>query len=211
VIFGPPPIEGSPTRPMRAQCTHIRDAVVSRPGPIRESLKWGIAGRGLQSEQSRTRSATQEIPLSIPALDPHGLLPAGVHDCTLHDIGTAFAWNAHRSTLLKAFQDCYQREIRASFSQPLLFDGSFVTDKEIPDDIDVVLDLSTASAQAQVNGVKYLVQNQDRLRAQYRVHFWINLPGLTGDFSSFFQYLGGKTAKLKGLQPKHHKGILRLT
>lgn len=160
---------------------------------------------------SNKKRDTGNRPLSIPALDTHGLLPAGVHDCTLHDIDAAFAWNAHRTSLLKAFEDCYQDEIRISFTQPLLFDGSFVTDKDLPDDIDVVLDLSTASPQTQVSGLKFMMQNQARLKAQYRVHFWINLPGLTGDFTQFFQYLGGKTARVKGLQPKHHKGILKLT
>jgi hypothetical protein len=150
--------------------------------------------------------------LPIPALDSNGLLPAGVHDCTLKDIDTAFAWNDHRVGLLKAFADCYQRDIRDEFSVPLLFDGSFVTDKELPEDIDVVLDLSNADVETQGNGLKFFLRNKDRLKAQYRVHFLINLPGITGwDMSAFFQYIGVKTAKFKGLMPRHNKGILRLT
>lgn len=37
----------------------------------------------------------------------------------------------------------------------------------------------------------------------------INLPG-ENDFSDFFQYLGVKTARYKGLDSAYRKGILRL-
>ena len=39
--------------------------------------------------------------------------------------------------------------------------------------------------------------------------FWVNLPG-ANDFSDFFQYLGVKTARYKGLDAMHRKGILRI-
>ncbi len=45
---------------------------------------------------------------------------------------------------------------------------------------------------------------------EYRVDFWVNLPGIS-DFSEFFQYIGVKTAKFKGLKPTYQKGILRLS
>jgi hypothetical protein len=51
--------------------------------------------------------------------------------------------------------------------------------------------------------------NQDRIMQDYRVHFWINLPG-HNDFAAFFQYVGVKTASAKGLNPLHLKGILKL-
>ena len=41
------------------------------------------------------------------------------------------------------------------------------------------------------------------------VDFWINLPD-ENDFSDFFQYLGVKTARYKGLDSAYRKGILRL-
>jgi hypothetical protein len=36
------------------------------------------------------------------------------------------------------------------------------------------------------------------------------LPGVTLDFRAFFQYVGVKTARSKGLSPNHPRGILRL-
>lgn len=40
-------------------------------------------------------------------------------------------------------------------------------------------------------------------------HFWLNLPGMN-NFLDFFGYVGNKTARFKGLDPSHLKGILRV-
>lgn len=88
-------------------------------------------------------------------------------------------------------------------------DGSFVTDKKVPEDVDVVLDMTRATREGRLSALNFMVAEQGRLRQDYSVHFWINLPG-DNDFSDFFQYLGVKTARHKGLDPSHRKGILRL-
>ena len=147
--------------------------------------------------------------MSIPELNNHGLLPSGVHDCSLPEIESRFGWNEHRKGLLGDFGKCLQNEIRAKFSDPIFFDGSFVTDKEVPDDIDVVLDMRQAPDAMKWKGLDFMNKHQSRLMSDYRVHFWVNLPG-NNDFSDFFQYIGVKTAKMKGLHPNFLKGILRL-
>jgi hypothetical protein len=136
--------------------------------------------------------------MPIPALNSHGLLPSDVHDCTLSEIEISFGWNKHRKCLLEDFNKCMKYEIRSVFTKPLYFDGSFVTDKEKPDDIDVVLDLCMASDSRKWKGLDFMLKHQSRLKNDYNVHFWINLPS-NNDFSIFFQYVGVKTAKLKGL------------
>jgi hypothetical protein len=95
------------------------------------------------------------------------------------------------------------------FSEPVYVDGSFVTDKETPDDVDVVLDMRRASDDRQFLAFRSCRQGRDRFRRVYSVDFWINLPD-ENDFSDFFQYLGVKTARYKGLDSAHRKGILRL-
>ena len=147
--------------------------------------------------------------MPIPSLDIHGLLPHGVHDCTLSEIDAAFGWNPHRKNLFQDFKSFLFGEIRPVFSEPVYCDGSFVTDKEQPADIDVILDLRAASDDIQWQGYKFMRQHQSRIKTQYRVDFWINIPA-NSDFCTFFQYIGAKTAQFKGLNPKHHKGILRL-
>lgn len=147
--------------------------------------------------------------MPIPNFDTNGLLPNGVYDCSLEDISTHFTWNQHRVALYGNFLTFLQKELRPHFPDPVFFDGSFVTDKEVPEDTDVVLDLRNAPDARKWQGLVFMQQHQQRLKADYSVHFWINLPG-NNDFSSFFQYIGAKTARLKGLQPKHQKGILRV-
>lgn len=148
--------------------------------------------------------------MSIPKLDEHGLLPRGIHDCTLMEIGSLFVGNSHRRNLLEKLTNCIYNEIRPLFDEPIYINGSFVTDKEHPDDIDVVLDLRDASDGKKLKGLEFMSKHQSRLLHEYRIHFFINLPSIANDFADFFQYVGVKTARFKGLNPKHLKGILRV-
>lgn len=147
--------------------------------------------------------------MGIPAFSAAGLLPSGVHACTLPEIEAAFTWNSHRQKLFDSFSLCLRDEIRSRFSQPVYFDGSFVTDKELPDDIDVVLEMTYATLPEQFDSLLFMNGHQQRLMDHYRVHFWVNFPG-ANDFAQFFQYVGVKTAKFKGLLPNDLKGILRI-
>ncbi|MEO7730958.1 MAG: hypothetical protein ABIY55_08315 [Kofleriaceae bacterium] len=78
--------------------------------------------------------------MSIPALTSDGLLPEGIHAAALPEIEERFgSQNARRvelfgkltsfSTLARSFQ----------LFSTMIVDGSFVTDKPDPGDIDVVL------------------------------------------------------------------------
>ena len=147
--------------------------------------------------------------MPIPALDEHGLLPAGVHECSVQEIADRFGWNPHRQDLLRRLSNCLEREIRSRFSEPVYVNGSFVTDKEVPEDVDVVLDMTRAIRKGRLSALNFMVAEQSRLRRDYSVDFWINLPS-ENDFSDLFQYLGVKIARHKGLDPSHRKGILRL-
>ena len=147
--------------------------------------------------------------MSIPDLDEHGLLPAGIHDCSVEEVKARFGWNAHRQRLIYCFVQFLTHEVRNMFDHPVYADGSFVTDKDRPGDIDVVLELHNASDAENWRGLMFMQEHQARIRSQYSVDFWINFPH-KNDFVAFFQYVGHKTAKFKGLDHKHRKGILRI-
>ena len=149
--------------------------------------------------------------MPIPDLDRHGLLPRGVHDCTLSDIGEVFVVNPHRGGLFENLINVLHNEIWPSFDEPIYINGSFVTDKEYPEDVDIVLDLRYTSDERKWRGLVFMNTHQKRLLREHQIHFWINLPiPDAGDFTFFFQYVGVKTARFKGLNPKHLKGILRI-
>lgn len=151
--------------------------------------------------------------MSIPALDDHGLLPAGVHDCSVEEMQASFGWNEHRRALIGGLSRFLSNEIFGVFDYPVYADGSFVTDKKCPDDIDIVLELRQASDAESWRGLTFLQEHQGRIRGQYGVDFWVNFRGTSRgirDFVAFFQYVGHKTAKFKGLESGHPKGILRI-
>lgn len=147
--------------------------------------------------------------MPIPELDAHGLLPAGVHDCSLEEMTAKFAWNDHRERMVRSFARFLRTEIIDVFDFPVYADGSFVTDKERPEDIDVVLELLDAGDAQKWRGFAFMQEHQVRVRQEYGVDFWVNLPG-GNNFATFFQYAGHKTAKFKGLDHKQAKGILRI-
>lgn len=149
--------------------------------------------------------------MPIPSLDKHGLLPSGVYDCSLQEISEVFATNKHRGQLFGNLLSCLHNEIRPLFDSPIYINGSFVTDKDHPEDVDVALELEGVSDKKKLEALVYMNNHQNRLLIEYQVHFWINLalPGVS-DFSMYFQYIRAKTARLKGLNPRHLKGILRI-
>jgi hypothetical protein len=79
--------------------------------------------------------------MPIPALNNDGFLPHGIWDCTLAELrerfGT-FSGSDHRSRLFARLEDLFQNMKRSGLFEILLVDGSFVTGKSAPNDIDLV-------------------------------------------------------------------------
>jgi hypothetical protein len=80
--------------------------------------------------------------MPIPPLDDEGFLPPGIHDCTLEEVGERFGTlrgSERRGRLFARLQD-YVRDLRRTgLAIALLIDGSFVTGRPDPNDIDLVL------------------------------------------------------------------------
>jgi hypothetical protein len=82
--------------------------------------------------------------MPIPGLTPAGVLPPGIHDCTLAEIKQVFAprgSTAHRRDIYDALLSCFGELQLADFVEHALVDGSFVTRKLDPRDVDVVFGL----------------------------------------------------------------------
>lgn len=146
----------------------------------------------------------------IPPLDGHGLLPPGVHDCTLGQLRERFAYSPHRRAILHGLCRFVRQELRPlNLPAPMYVDGSFVRSKPLPSDVDVVLDVQSYTL-AEAMPVLALWFDRARLKETYRVDFWVKHPVLPNDLCAFFQYLGDKAAADLGLATKWPKGILRL-
>ena len=84
--------------------------------------------------------------MPIPALNADGLLPAGLFDCSLADVRArfgSFQGIDTRQRLFARLEELVAAMQRSALFELLLIDGSFVTAKPSPNDIDLVAVLRT--------------------------------------------------------------------
>lgn len=66
---------------------------------------------------------------------PYAVLPPGVHSATLADVGARYATNERRRWLFEGILEV-AKSLRAAGCAVMFLDGSFVTDKDEPNDFD---------------------------------------------------------------------------
>ncbi len=79
--------------------------------------------------------------MPIPSLDQDGYLPLGIHDCSLQEVQNAFGLfrqSDHRVKLFSRLQSYIQDLKSADIVHQVYIDGSFVTSKPEPGDIDLI-------------------------------------------------------------------------
>jgi hypothetical protein len=79
--------------------------------------------------------------MPIPALNTDGFLPAGLFDCTLPELRAhfgVFRGSDHRVRLFTRLEELASAMRASGLFEALVVDGSFVTGKLVPNDIDLV-------------------------------------------------------------------------
>lgn len=79
--------------------------------------------------------------MSIPALDPTGWLPPGEHECDFDELRERFGSDTStpiRQQLVRALRSYLTSPYVERYAESLLIDGSFVSSKRQPGDIDLV-------------------------------------------------------------------------
>ena len=79
--------------------------------------------------------------MPIPVLNADGFLPTGIFDCALPEVRTrfgAFQGSDTRQRLFSKLEELVVAMQRSGLFEFLLMDGSFVTAKTAPNDIDLV-------------------------------------------------------------------------
>ncbi len=144
----------------------------------------------------------------MSAFNEHGLLPEGIHDCTLEEAVArfgSFQGNDRRPQLWAKFVE-FVREARMSgLIEALLVDGSFVTAASDPNDIDFVVLVSVAHHFASDLGPsRYNVLSKRRVRRRFGFDIVLARVGTEDvtETADFFQQVKG--------QPHIKKGILRI-
>ena len=110
--------------------------------------------------------------MSIPDLNEHGLLPAGIYDCSIEEIELRFGRFQHsdcRCRLFERLKEFLRRARASGLIKAVIIDGSFVTDKDEPNDIDVIVVLRPGhDFDAELSPREYNVVSKFRIRSQFK-------------------------------------------
>lgn len=77
----------------------------------------------------------------IPQFTDEGLLPPGVHETSLEELREKMGWSRKRRDLLGGLEEALELMAACGVARAYL-DGSFVTDKDRPNDIDGCYDMA---------------------------------------------------------------------
>lgn len=144
----------------------------------------------------------------IPAFNQYSWLPDGIHDCTLDEAAErfgAFRATDRRSQLWKRFVDFMAEAKSCDFLEAVLVDGSFVTAKPAPNDIDIVVVLSAHhDLTADLQPSDYNILSKHRVHRRFGFDLLVARAGSEEyrRYVAFFQQVR--------LDPGRKKGILRL-
>jgi hypothetical protein len=153
--------------------------------------------------------------MPIPALTKKGLLPPGIHACTLEEAEAAFARRPPqpgRAKLWGKFQQ-YLSIIRPiGIIQAVYIDGGFTSNFARAKDIDIVLEIpQPGTTIAPI--LKRVEFDRDHVFKKYKIDLWLwwdGIPCLPNDLRKYFQYVNPKDAPRLGLTQNDRKGILRV-
>jgi hypothetical protein len=144
----------------------------------------------------------------IPSFDQNGNLPEGIHDCTVDEAGErfgSFQRAVQRRQLWDRFVEFMVEVMECGLVDAILVDGSFVTAKAEPNDIDLVLLVSANhDFAADLQPSAYNVLSKRRVNRR----FGFDLLVARADSEEYRRYVG--FFQQVRLEPGRKKGILRI-
>jgi len=149
--------------------------------------------------------------MPIPSFDRFGLLPDGVHSCTLEEVESVMSWSDKRHLLTRQLRDFISAELSPTFLAlpPLVLGGSYVTAEDNPADINLVLELQHLSVHEKMQGL-LLCHRVPAIFRRYRIEMTPALQRSGNDFVTYYQHLNPRKALAMNLFHGHKKGLLRL-
>ena len=126
--------------------------------------------------------------MSIPPIQENGELPPGEHQASLNEIETIYGCSSdRRKRLMSGLREATSNFALAGVTT-LWIDGSFITDKESPNDIDGCWEYTTAVDLEKLNPI-FLASRED-MKKEFGLDFFIaNIieAGSGLPFPKFFQ------------------------
>jgi hypothetical protein len=143
--------------------------------------------------------------MPIPPLDTNGLLPSGVHSCAWPEIRERFGCfqgSDQRPRLCERLEAFARESKAAGIVKALVVNGSFVTAKPQPNDIDLVVVLAAGhDFRADLGVSAYNVVDRGRVRRAYGFDVFVAEDG-SADYAAlvrFFQRVRLPSGLSKGI------------
>jgi hypothetical protein len=155
----------------------------------------------------------------IPQLE-HGMLPAGIHDCSLDELAMTFGQgrsSTRRAELWARFTNYCSWLASMSVFSTIYVDGSFTTAVEEPGDVDIVVATEldpvglAAAFRDKPDAIKVIIA--EYTKPTFGVHAFVAFgspPIGSTNFVDFFQTVRPETAQKRGLPRDYRKGLLRV-
>jgi len=143
--------------------------------------------------------------MSIPELNEDGLLPGGIHEASMEEVRESFGRfqrSDRRPTLYTKLSE-YMGQVRSTgLIAAVIVNGSFVTSKDEPSDIDVILVLrQDHDFSADPKPFEYNVLSKRRVRGRFRFDILVAREG-SAEYEqgvNFFQGVKGRPDLRKGV------------
>ena len=143
-----------------------------------------------------------------------GVLPEGVHVCTLTEVDDRCGRvqrSDRRMRLTAKLRDLEDQARKSGIVAALVVDGSYVTAKDEPNDINLVIALRTDfDLRSELRPFEYNIQSKRMIRAQYRFDVRVAVHGsdLYAEAIKFFCHVRLEDQEQAGYPPR--KGLLRI-
>lgn len=146
--------------------------------------------------------------MPIPSFTERGFLPSGIHDCSLEEIGARFGTFQsmdRRPRLYRQLRAFLEEARSTNLFVAIIVNGSFVTNKPDPGDIDLILVLpNDYDVSADLRPVEYSILSKRRVRRRHGFDILVARENA----HEYEQYVG-YFQEVRG-QPSVRKGILRI-
>jgi hypothetical protein len=143
----------------------------------------------------------------IPPLD-QGFLPDGIYECTLEEVRLrfgSFQTTDQRSRLFAKLEKFVAAIVKSGLAVNLLLDGSFVSAKEAPNDIDIIVVLGAAhDFLRDLSPTEYNLLSKHRVRRSFGFDILVALA----DSEEYDRYV--RFFRQIRFEPGRSKGILKL-
>jgi predicted nucleotidyltransferase len=149
----------------------------------------------------------------IPSLID-GVLPDGIHSCTIEEVDEAFGRygrTGQRFRLTEKLRSLLGDAKKSGIVAAVVIDGSYVTKKEEPGDIDVVIALrQDFDLEQELRPFEYEIQSKRRVKEKYRFDAKVAVDGSDVYLQAIEFFAQVRTDDPDQATQQTRKGLLRI-